>query len=407
MLDIVLPTLHQRQQQILNEARRFNVLAAGRRWGKTSLGVDLAIDPLLDAQPVAWFSLSYKNLSEVWREMVNVLSPITVRRNEQEHRIETLTRGTFEAWSWKDINLVRGRKYARVIIDEAAYIETLQEDFKAAIRPLLADLRGDAWFMSSPNGHNDFEVLYDQGQSRDYASWQSWRCRSEENPAIAPDEFQEMRQDLGARLAEQEMDAGFVDAADIDRFLPSITLWDACQEELPPLTIRQPMVLAMDAGDTDDTFAVVGVTRHPNDRDRLAVRYQQIYEPQGKPLDQKQIEADVVKLWRDFNIVHVAFDKYQLRYLSQRLEARGIPIEEFSQAGPRLEADKQLQDLIVNRGLAHDGDSVLRSHVSNADKKTDPLTKRIRIIKRRQDLKIDACVTLSMASARALELNLW
>lgn len=389
------------------EARRFNVLCAGRRWGKTALGIDLAVDPLLDGQPVAWFSLSYKNLAEVWREMTAVLLPITTRRSEQEHRIETLTHGTFEAWSWENINLVRGRKYARVLVDEAAYIETLHEDFKAALRPLLADLRGDAWFMSSPNGHNDFEVLYDQGQSAAFSTWQSWRCRSEENPAIAAEEFAELRRDLGDRLAEQEMDAGFVDAADIDRFLPSMTLWDACQEDLPPLTLRQPMVLAMDAGDTDDAFAVVGVTRHPADRARLAARYCRIYEPHGQPLDQQAIYEDVLQLWRDFNVVHIAFDKYQLRYLSQRLESNGIPVEEFSQAGPRLEADKQLQDLIVSRALAHDGDATLRAHVSNADKKTDPMTKRIRIIKRRQDLKIDAAVTLSMASARALELNLW
>src|SRR5262249_2303536 len=160
------------------------------------------------------------------------------------------------------------------------------------------------------------------------------------------DEFREMRADLGPRLAEQEMDALFVDAADVDRFLPSMTLWDACQEELPALTIRQPMVLALDAGDTDDTFSCVGMTRHPDDRPRLAVRYTRVYEPKGKPLDQGTIEGDIVKLCEDFNIVNVAFDRYQLRYLTQRLEQRGIPVEEFSQAGPRLEADKQWRDTI-------------------------------------------------------------
>jgi hypothetical protein len=405
--EIHLPVLHQRQRVILTEARRWNVLCAGRRWGKTQLGIDLAVDPMLDGLPVAWFSLSYKNLSEVWRSITDTLASITTRRLEQEHRIETLTRGSFEAWSWKDINLVRGRKYARVLVDEAAYIDNLIEDFRAAVRPLLADYRGDAWFMSSPNGHNDFETLYEQGQSAAHPAWQSWRCKSEENPFIHPDEFCEMRVDLGPRLAEQEMDALFVDAADVDRFLPSMTLWDACQEVLPPLTIRQPMVLAMDAGDTDDTFAVVGVTRHPDDRTRLAVRYCRVYEPHGTPLDQGVIEGDIIRLWQDFNVVHIAFDKYQLRYLSQRLEQRGIPIEEFSQAGPRLEADKQTLDLVVSRSLAHDGDVVLRQHIANADKKTDAMTKRIRIVKRRQDLKIDACVALSMATARALELNLW
>ena len=64
-------------------------------------------------------------------------------------------------------------------------------------------------------------------------------------------------------------------------FLPSMTWWDSCQEDLPPLRPNEPVVLALDAAtgrvySSSDCFAIVGVTRHPN-RNRadtdVAVRF--------------------------------------------------------------------------------------------------------------------------------------
>jgi hypothetical protein len=60
---------HPAQEQIVREARRFNVLACGRRFGKTTLGLDVLItEPggALDGQPVAWFAPNSKLFNEVW-----------------------------------------------------------------------------------------------------------------------------------------------------------------------------------------------------------------------------------------------------------------------------------------------------------------------------------------------------
>jgi hypothetical protein len=46
-LRIELPAPHAAQRQVLAEAKRFNVLACGRRWGKSTLGVDRIIKPVL------------------------------------------------------------------------------------------------------------------------------------------------------------------------------------------------------------------------------------------------------------------------------------------------------------------------------------------------------------------------
>src|SRR5215510_1940831 len=67
-----LPALHSAQQQIIEEARRFNAVACGRRFGKTLLGIELT-SIAKEGWPVAWFSPTYKMLAETWREAKTML----------------------------------------------------------------------------------------------------------------------------------------------------------------------------------------------------------------------------------------------------------------------------------------------------------------------------------------------
>ena len=117
-ITLSLPALHPAQQRIKATAKRFNVLACGRRFGKTLLLADCAYDIAVDeAAPVGWFAPTYKILTEAWRDMHIHLAPIITRSNLVERRIELLTDGTIEFWSLDDMNAGRSRKYRRVIID--------------------------------------------------------------------------------------------------------------------------------------------------------------------------------------------------------------------------------------------------------------------------------------------------
>ena len=66
--------LHQGQRDILQAARRFNTVACGRRFGKTTLGLALAYygaphapGGLSRCLDVGWFAPTYKLLDEAWR----------------------------------------------------------------------------------------------------------------------------------------------------------------------------------------------------------------------------------------------------------------------------------------------------------------------------------------------------
>jgi len=213
--------------------------------------------------------------------------------------------------------------------------------------------------------------------------------------------------------------AAWEDIENTQRFLPQMLWWDACKQRLPPLGPRAGMVLALDAASgredqPSDCFGIVGVTKHPNKRGVLAVRFVQTWQAKaGEFIDFQGTESDpgpelvVRELCKRYNVVCVPYDRTELHDMCNRLYNDGVAwFLPFSQQALRYEADKQLLDKIRNRGLAHDGNETLRQHIDNANRKLNEDGKRLRIVKRYERLKVDLAVALSMAVYQALKLNL-
>ncbi len=219
------------------------------------LGQDLVIETALQGHPAAWFSPTYRMLSEVWRDLKEMLHPVTRKVSEQEHRLELITGGTIDCWSLDSPDTVRGRKYARAIIDEAAMVPALLDAWQNVIRPTLTDLIGDAWFLSTPKGLNGFWHLYRNGEDPNQLEWASWRSPTADNPYINPQEIEDAKRDLPERVFSQEMLAEFlVSGAGVFRGVR-----EACTAT--PRLERQEgktYVFGVDWGQVDD-FTVVSV----------------------------------------------------------------------------------------------------------------------------------------------------
>ena len=95
-IELHLPAPHQAQAKIIQESKRFNVVCCGRRLGKTKLGMDLVIHAALQGKPVAWFSPTNKLMADTWRELRDILAPVTREKNEQEKRIELIGGGVID-----------------------------------------------------------------------------------------------------------------------------------------------------------------------------------------------------------------------------------------------------------------------------------------------------------------------
>lgn len=211
-LTVTLTMPHEAQLRVLQEAARFNTVVCGRRWGKTELGMVLAAKAALDGYPVGWYSPTYKDSAEVWRELKRTLADVTRWRSETEKRLELVTGGSIDAWTLLDPDSSRGRKYGLVVIDEAAKVAKLQEAWEKTVRPTLTDYRGVAWFLSTPKGRNYFWRLYQNGVSGLHG-WRSWRMPTVENPTIDPAEVEDARSQLPQSAFAQEYLAEFTDDA--------------------------------------------------------------------------------------------------------------------------------------------------------------------------------------------------
>jgi hypothetical protein len=217
---IILPpsAYHDGQKRLAREKRRFNVACMGRRFGKTYFGLEQVLfEPggAIDGRPTAWFSPSYKLMTDVWRDAERTLGKVARRASRTEWRMELITGGQIDFWTLEDLDAGRGRKYARIVIDEAAHSRHLADVWNHAIAPTLTDYKGEAWFISTPAGHNFFRELYRRGDPENpdrRADWQSWRMPTLANPHLDPAEIEQWRDVLPERIYAQEYEAVFLDS---------------------------------------------------------------------------------------------------------------------------------------------------------------------------------------------------
>ena len=210
-ITLTLLSQHEGQQTITREARRFNAVVCGRRWGKTTYGIDRCVTPAVLPYPVGWFSPTYKMLLEVWREAVRVLKPIASRVSASDHRIENIAGGVLEFWSLDNPDAARGRKYRRIVVDEAAMVQALMDAWQYVLRPTLVDYQGDAYFLSTPRGHDGFWQMWQWGIDPLQPEWASWQMPSSVNPRIPASELEAMRSTMPERVYRQEIEAQFLE----------------------------------------------------------------------------------------------------------------------------------------------------------------------------------------------------
>jgi hypothetical protein len=244
---------HSAQTRVLAEAKRFNVLCCGRRFGKSTLAVNLLSEPALEGHPTGYFTPTYKLLDGTFNECLSALAPVIARKHDQQW-IELITGGRIEFWSLENELAGRSRKYIRAIIDEGAFVKNLWKSWTESIRATLTDLKGDAWFLSTPKGKNDFYKLYLRGKQEE-KDWASWQMSSYENPFIDPSELDAAKSDLPEQAFLQEYMAEFAENAANpfgSGFIAQCTY---------PMTAGPAVIYAVDLAKSYDYTVIIGLDK--------------------------------------------------------------------------------------------------------------------------------------------------
>jgi len=173
---------------------RYNVLNIGRRWGKTTLAVtELIPEKALEGLPCAYYAPVYKDMEDVWMEVKFYLKPLIKHKSEQTKKLILHTGGVIDFWSLEKPDNGRGRKYARVVIDEAEKSRHFKEAWIRTIRPTLIDYKGDAFILSTPKfGQTYFKEL----GKLTHEDWRSFNLSSYDNPYMDKEEIDAARQTM-------------------------------------------------------------------------------------------------------------------------------------------------------------------------------------------------------------------
>lgn len=253
-ISIQLKELHPAQKRVMEEKKRFNVVCCGRRWGKSELAVDLLTTTALDGgNPVGYFTPTYKLLDGTYKQALRILEPL-IQRSHEHQFIELAGGGVIDFWSLDNPLSGRSRKYKLAILDEAAFTPNLWEAWTESIRPTLTDLKGDAWFLSTPKGKNDFYKLFLRGRADE--GWMSWQMPTSSNPFIDKMEIDDARADLPEAAFNQEYLAQFLDNASNPFGTSYIT------QCVYPMSQQPAVCYGIDLAKSFDYTVIIGLDRH-------------------------------------------------------------------------------------------------------------------------------------------------
>jgi hypothetical protein len=205
--ELRIPGLHSGQQSIIDAMERFSVVRCGRRFGKSSLGVNMAAVAFLHGKRVGWFGPTYKLVDPQFEELRGIVGqPPLGLTNESDKEIRRVdgSEGRIEFWSCDKEDPGRGRYYDVVIIDEAGLIRKLRQVWLGAIRPTLSDSRGNAIIMGTPKGQSGyFNELFNKGKTQ-IKNWTACQMGTIDNPFIDPQEIEDARAELPDDIFKQE-----------------------------------------------------------------------------------------------------------------------------------------------------------------------------------------------------------
>lgn len=205
------PELHHGQRAVWDHPARFQVLATGRRWGKSRLGALHCVWDGAHGKRAWWVAPSFPMASIGWRmikRLANQLPGVSVREVE---RIVTFPGGGWvQVRSADNPDSLRGEGLDFLVVDECAFVK--EDAWTEALRPALADRKGGAYLISTPKGRNWFWRAWTRGQDEG-EEWHSWQLPTASNPYIDAGEIEAARGMLPERVFEQEFLAQFLDDA--------------------------------------------------------------------------------------------------------------------------------------------------------------------------------------------------
>jgi phage terminase large subunit-like protein len=208
--------LHPKQLDVFRDPRRFKIVVAGRRFGKSRLAAATGVAEVMRTH-LNGYDLRDKGVFIIapthdqakriyWPELIRLLQPVATRVDRNTGRIETINERWIEVRGADKPDSMRGVGLSAAIPDEYAGMKP--NVWEEILRPALADVGGRALFIGTPAGKNHFyQLVLEAQQNPD--EWGVWRFKSTDNPFLDPEEVKKAAANMTAEQFAQEFEASF------------------------------------------------------------------------------------------------------------------------------------------------------------------------------------------------------
>jgi len=194
--------------EIFNSPKRFKVVAAGRRFGKSRLAAWTLLIAALQSKEkdVFYIGPTFQQAKDIMWTMLKELGHDVIADAYENTARLTLINGRKIFLKGSDRpDTLRGVGLAYVVLDEYASMKPIV--WEQIIRPTLADVRGGALFIGTPAGKNHFYELYTEASKNE--DWDVFSYNSTDNPYIPEDEIEFARDSMSSMAFRQEFEASF------------------------------------------------------------------------------------------------------------------------------------------------------------------------------------------------------
>jgi predicted phage terminase large subunit-like protein len=202
------------QIEAWQDKSRFKVIAAGRRCGKSNLAIKMLLAKALEApegSAVVYVAPTLGQARQIaWDALLTQGRSVIKQAHVNQMDITLVTGRKIHIRSGENPDTLRGLKLYFAVIDEAAFVK--EDLFTKIIRPALADLKGEAVLISTPDGRNWFYDAFKTGESGRSKDWKAWHLTTLDNPTIDPEEIEAAKKTLSTFHFNQEFLASFTNS---------------------------------------------------------------------------------------------------------------------------------------------------------------------------------------------------
>jgi hypothetical protein len=214
--------LHPAQLEISTSKKRFKIVAAGRRFGKSYLSaVTLLIEGLKEeneygykldeTKAVYYVAPTFQQAKDIMWKLLKMLGKDVISDTLENTAVIKLVNGREIHLKGSDRpETLLGVGLSYVVMDE--YASMKPQVWEEILSPTLADVKGGALFIGSPRGKNHFYKLFQEAIKENIvgdSEWDSFSYKSIDNPFLPPDELKSQKKRLSKAAFRQEFEASF------------------------------------------------------------------------------------------------------------------------------------------------------------------------------------------------------